>query len=144
MAIEIVDGVECKWCPRCEDYIPVERFAKNNSVSDGLQSYCKQCKRECLREWRADNNEEYNTYQREYFAINPDKYRQQVLAKRLNNAIRDGKITRPNYCSICYSTDQIEGHHPSYDDGNELNVMWLCRRCHADLHRQLKEDAKHD
>jgi len=32
-----------KYCPKCESYLPLNRFSNNQSNSDGLASYCKVC-----------------------------------------------------------------------------------------------------
>lgn len=50
-------------------------------------------------------------------------------------------------CRICGSGEQLEGHHWSYDDLNNVdNVITLCHRCHRDVHefwdevRQIQRD----
>jgi hypothetical protein len=49
----------------------------------------------------------------------------------VNNAIQAGRIARGD-CSEC-GAPHAEGHHPDYS--KPLEVVWLCRRCHTDLHR---------
>jgi hypothetical protein len=57
---------------------------------------------------------------------------------KLNNALEQGKIIRPQVCSKCKEdpgTDalgrsRIEGHHP--DHSKPLEVIWLCDRCHKE------------
>jgi hypothetical protein len=51
----------------------------------------------------------------------------------LNNAIKDRRIIRPETCSRCNKTARIEGHHPDYSKA--LEVVWLCRPCHVEEHR---------
>lgn len=155
--IEYIDGVAYKWCPRCEDYVLVEDFHKHKGKSDGLRGWCKECYRKYVREYkreyyennreranqyqreyRDNNRERVNQYAREYYQNNPDKYHQAFFVWYLNAAVRDGKIIKPNNCSICGSTEQIEGHHPDYEPGHELIVVWVCRRCHADIHREQR------
>ena len=45
-----------KYCPRCKRELPIDLFGSDASTSDGLQTYCKVCKRQSLREHRAKNN----------------------------------------------------------------------------------------
>ena len=52
----------------------------------------------------------------------------------MNNAIRAGKLIRSVICSNCGSGGKIEGHHEDYD--KPFDVVWLCIRCHNDLHME--------
>ena len=52
-------------------------------------------------------------------------------------ATREGKIKRPNNCSICHKYCKPESHHRDYS--KPLEVIWLCRKCHLEEHR--KPDA---
>ena len=57
---------------------------------------------------------------------------------RLNNAVAQGKILRPQYCESCgenpgtddLGRSRIEGHH--LDHSKPLEVVWLCDRCHKE------------
>lgn len=59
----------------------------------------------------------------------PEKRKAQI---KLNNALRYGKIKRPNTCSICNKSCKPQGHH--YDYSKPLDVIWMCKKCHSDLH----------
>jgi len=55
----------------------------------------------------------------------------------VSNALRDGRITRPDTCRECGVVGNVEAHHhEGYDRENWLNVEWLCVPCHK------KADAK--
>jgi hypothetical protein len=61
------------------------------------------------------------------------KNRIKRLAKdAVHNAIRAGKIVRQP-CSIC-GILKSEGHHPNY--AKSLEVVWLCKKHHAEIHRK--------
>lgn len=57
---------------------------------------------------------------------------------RLNNAVAQGRIKRPEFCERCNKnpgTDslgrsRIEGHHP--DHSKPFEVIWLCDSCHKE------------
>jgi transposase-like protein len=61
------------------------------------------------------------------------KYAAHVIVR---NAIRNGKFTQANNCSVCDSTEKIEGHHDDYT--KPLEVRWLCEKCHKEWHRHNK------
>jgi hypothetical protein len=51
-------------------------------------------------------------------------------------AIKSGKIVRPDKCLVCAKKCKPEGHHNDYT--KKLEVIWVCRQCHLDIHRQHK------
>jgi hypothetical protein len=69
-------------------------------------------------------------YRKEWQKRNPEKRRAQ---NAINNALRDGKITKPENCQKCGSDGRIEAHHPDYS--KPLEVAWLCNRDHVAAHR---------
>lgn len=46
-------------------------------------------------------------------------------------ALVTGVLTKAR-CAHCASIERIEAHHANYEE--PLNVVWLCRRCHARHH----------
>lgn len=89
---------------------------------------------------------------RQWYAANPhtgnhprDKQRQaeynrsrshspEVRArKRFYAAISLGRITRPNNCSVCGKQCKPHGHHDDYS--KPYDVLWVCTKCHGDIHR---------
>ena len=63
-----------------------------------------------------------------------DKYTE--CYKIFRKGLRRGVIERSNKCSICGSKKKIEGHHGDYN--KPLDVMWLCRKCHLSLHKDMR------
>jgi len=54
-------------------------------------------------------------------------------------AVRKGRLIRPESCSKCRSVCRLDAHHSDYS--RQLEVEWLCRRCHREVHRLEKEPA---
>lgn len=42
--------METKKCPRCGRVLPISEFNKRAKSPDGLQAYCRECKREIYQE----------------------------------------------------------------------------------------------
>jgi len=58
--------------------------------------------------------------------------------KAAANAVRDGRLTRQP-CEVCGRTETVEAHHDDYT--KPLDVRWLCRPHHRELHR-IPEDLR--
>lgn len=111
----------------------------------GFTSKCKVCIRSQVSLYRKVNVDKVMGYEMhrsssgrivDYRRKNPLKYKAHCL---VNNALRDGRIVRPDTCSCCQSTSKLQAHHWSYEEEHWLNVVWLCTRCHADEHNRLRE-----
>lgn len=50
----------------------------------------------------------------------------------LNKAIAGGRVRKPSRCSECGTKGYVEGHHDDYR--KPLEVRWLCRQCHENMH----------
>ena len=62
---------------------------------------------------------------------NPDSCQAHNL---VNNAVRDGRLYKPNQCESCSTETALHGHHCDYN--KPLDVMWLCDPCHKQWHRE--------
>lgn len=70
-----------------------------------------------------------------------DTYRKRHAIKykannKVNNALRDGKITKPTDCADCGGELELHAHHDDYT--KPLDVRWLCDPCHKEWHRNNK------
>lgn len=72
-----------KVCSKCGEEKELEEFHKNKSSKDGLQSRCKVCVREYLKQWRENNPE----YMKQWREENKDRVRENV--KRWQRENRD-------------------------------------------------------
>jgi hypothetical protein len=109
-----------KYCPDCEDYLPVEMFGKCASRYDGLTSYCREHQLERDRKRRqGKNREKHNDYMREYMRARAAKKKQQ---SDLFSAYRPATGPR---CKTCGKT--------LYDYEIKLGecLSHVQKRCHA-------------
>jgi len=86
---------------------------------------------ETVRKWREANKAKINEKQRAYRRGNPEKYRARTA---VGNALRDGKLTKPDRCQRCGEARPVEGHHHDYS--KPVEVEWICRLCHGKEHRR--------
>lgn len=85
--------------------------------------------KEYRRNYKKKNKEKIEEYHKEYWAKYPEKYK---AHRAVNNALAQGKMKKPDTCSRCTNTENIQGHHEDYN--KPLEVIWLCAKCHAKEH----------
>jgi hypothetical protein len=140
----------------------------------GVNSRCKECHKAKVRENRQEKADYYRTYDAYRYRADPKvkgrhkRYARTEAGKAafaaarqrwldanehkraahvaLGNAVRDGRVAKPEACARCGAGGRIEGHHHDY--ARPLDVEWLCRPCHVAEHRSqnnrlqaLHEDA---
>ena len=52
----------------------------------------------------------------------------------VTNAVRDGRLIKPDTCESCNNKCNPHGHHCDYN--KPLDVMWLCVSCHNKWHKE--------
>lgn len=140
-------------CNKCQAEKPITEFYKADRT-------CKDCRKAMVRKNRLDKIEQYKEFDRRR-ANNPDRvkarkeyaktaegkaaksramkaYKERYPMKKAahcitGNAIRDGKLVRPDAYESCGGTHRIEAHHDDYT--KPLMVRWLCEGCHKEWHR---------
>ncbi len=100
--------------------------------------------REYQRRWARANRDKRLVYEKNWHDKNPgtrEKYRQinrdrhpekQRARGILSKHVADGKIIRQP-CEVCGVTTDVQGHHDDYS--KPLEVRWLCRTHHMEVHR---------
>lgn len=137
-----------KRCFKCGKDKPIEDFYRHKRMADGHLNKCKECTKRDSRETRAAKLEYYRQYDRDranrpnrlqlsvfqtkqYRAEHPNRY---VANSKVGNALRDGRLVRPDHCSKCGNKGKVFGHHPDYS--KPLDVIWLCQPCHKQVHKE--------
>lgn len=147
-------------CTYCKVDKPISDFYSSSIHKNGTTGGCKLCLREksilnrdkkldYYREFdrqranlphRVKARKEYQQTEQGKEALdrshkawrsrNPASYQAHNM---VNNAIRDGKLFKPNQCEGCNDETTLHGHHCDYN--KPLDVMWLCDPCHKQWHR---------
>lgn len=122
------------YCHTCKDD-NIDNLLSNGISPFGVHRYiCRKCNTERLRKYRKTK-------------IGIENTRKAVKKSTLKHAVKqNARITLSYYvkigrviklpCEICGEI-KVDGHHDDY--GKPLEVKWLCRKHHADLHKELKK-----
>lgn len=140
-----------KPCIRCGESKTIDEFYTHPRMADGHLNKCKGCcKKDAAIVSRTQKARERDfkrhhenperrrqtrecTYRRR--KANPEKVRAYNAIQR---AITSGKVKRLP-CEVCGDA-KSEGHHDDY--AKPLEVKWLCRKHHAEIHRRRDENGE--
>jgi hypothetical protein len=86
--------------------------------------------------WRKANPEKCRGYYEKYRAQNPEKA---AAMWEVWNAKVRGKLVEPKCCADCGEAAKLDAHHEDYS--KPLDVVWICRTCHAARHLKVREVA---
>ena len=125
-------------CPKC---------GVENAPAYARDKTCKDCRKNLVRQRRYDpatrdrileydrqrGNRQGPDYMRAVRERDPVAYK---ARNAVSNAVRDGRLLRPDQCSHCHTKCRPHGHHEDYS--KPLDVVWLCAACHRQFHA-LKE-----
>jgi hypothetical protein len=148
-------------CRLCKVVKPLDDFYAHPQMIEGHDSKCKECAKAIVHAAKARRPEYYKEYDRDramlpHRVLARTEYQKtengkQSLSKShkkykikypdrnfavtsLNNAVRDGKISKPFNCSVCNQDRiRIHGHHNDYS--KPFEVTWMCHRCHMEWHK---------
>jgi ribosomal protein S27AE len=138
-----------KQCKKCLRTKSIDDFWKRSDVLDGHFGKCKECALDDLKKYQKDNHDRLINLRRLRYDIvgYAPKWRSKEATKRAKkkwaenhrdekrardrvcHAVHTGKLIRPDFCSKCSSIGRVEAHHEDYS--RPLDVIWLCKKCHA-------------
>ena len=145
-----------KKCFKCGARKPLSEFYEHSRMADGHLNKCKACTKVDVKaryrerynndpEWRerqrARGREKhhrlYKGRKRRVFRAPPRNKKKAATA--VGNAVRDGRMVKPTSCS-CGRSDipgrEMHAHHEDY--GDKYRVVWLCAKCHANVHYEIE------
>ena len=117
-----------KTCFKCNETKPITGFYVHPAMGDGRLNKCKECTRKDVRENYMANIEKYREYDRKR-GYRPGP-RHKVAARMATRSLE----RKP--CEVCGET-KVEAHHDDYT--KPLEVRWLCKRHHAEVHIRHEE-----
>ena len=146
-----------KTCFKCGESKSVDEFYKHPGSADGYLGKCKGCTKKDTTANRENKAEYYKRYDKKRAQLPHrvrarEKYQKENLEKvneikkkwakknrhktnatlQVKRAIEKGALVRSEYCDNCKNTAYTEGHHHDYN--KLLEVIWLCKKCHTDVH----------
>jgi hypothetical protein len=159
-------NVNCKKeCFKCKKIKDMDDFYKHKQMKDGRLGKCKDCSKSDVRKNYRSNIDHYKNYEKARAGLDHRVKARNDYAKtengkcRLNagtkawrarnpikrmastivrNAVRGGKLFKPDNCESCESTpNRLHGHHDDY--AFPLIVRWLCPGCHNKWHKENGE-----
>ena len=69
------------------------------------------------------------------------KNKDKTLAEsKLDYAIKNGIVIRPDCCSVCGVPCKPQGHH--FDYSKPLDVIWVCSKCHSEIHKKIRDEKR--
>ena len=137
--------MERKVCFKCGIEKDLSEFYVHPRMKDGHLNKCKECTKRDAHERivlhpeivRAYEKKRYSDPKRKecvrrHVAQWSEKYPERKKASNMvNNAVRDGRLLKPDKCEMCNKEGKLHGHH--YDYSKPLDVIWLCPECHAQI-----------
>jgi hypothetical protein len=132
----MTDGLlgKCKECTKTD--VKTNRRVNREQIVAYEKRRANLPKRRALKvKWRINNPGKRQSISDRWGDRNPQK-RMAIIAA--NNAVRDGRLNKKP-CAVCGRQDG-QAHHEDYS--RPLDVIWLCRPCHAKhhVHKRLIEN----
>lgn len=145
-----LDNGEIKKCPQCGFFKPLSEYHIRDSERHWFSTRCKQCHNGRGREYR--QTEQYRDTHAKW---QQSENGQKVVSKRMehwrkknplkrkahhavSHALRDGRLEKLP-CKVCGL--KAEAHHHDYS--KPLDVVWLCKSHHVELHYDENTKAAH-
>lgn len=116
----------------------IDRYKNRKKRLEYKKNYVKEHKkeiREYYRKWYVKNGRgrsvDYAEAISEWRINHPKEF---IAQKKLQHAVKIGKIIKPKNCEDCLEERRLSAHHEDYE--KPLKVVWLCSSCHKIRHEK--------
>jgi hypothetical protein len=139
-----------KTCTQCKITKNLESFYRR---SNGRHlAACKTCENKRSNKWKENNKERHRLSSKNYYEKHKERYnelqrnkmkndkdyrRKQSVIQEIKKAIKSRKLKKRDVCEICYASS-TQCHHEDYN--KPLDIVELCKDCHALLHKQYRNN----
>jgi hypothetical protein len=126
--------VATKPCIKCFEVKRLDEFYPHKQMADGHLNMCKVCSRKEATKFRNAHVEQYRAYDRKRGWRPPKDYFKVAVRRAVRDALANGTLKKMP-CEVGSDCrGRIEAHHDDYD--KPLDVRWLCKKHHAEVHTQ--------
>jgi hypothetical protein len=125
-----MNSMECCFCKKPKEDLLIHC---RGTETRPTRYSCRGCNTERLKKYRSTPRGKARVYAAVYRSIEKHQDKQNARAT-LRSAVKSGIVQKPKHCERC-TVKKIDGHHDDYF--KPLEVRWLCRSHHADVHREL-------
>lgn len=129
-------------CSHCKKYLARGKVVKSSKQVRKGKEYqyyvCVKCNSDRMRAYLKTDNGRRIVNRAVAKSMKLHATRQAARAK-VNYHIAKGKIVRPKICPKCNKRKKTEAHHTDYT--KPLKVKFMCRQCHAVIHRKLEDKS---
>jgi hypothetical protein len=119
-------------CSQCKLELPLTNFGRDKQTKTGRLHKCRSCRSD---DYYGDHEKNlgYRRERRKHWNLRDTRTPEQKrVHATFQNAVRVGKLVRPETCQKCGAGCVPDGHHKDY--ARPLDVLWLCRACHKAEH----------
>lgn len=126
---KVVNNIKFRRCSKCSELKPLNEFNKSKKSPDGLDYWCKDCKKQVRIKWYLDNpqyNKQYGEEHKDELTEKNKQYRKEhknELAEKKKQWYKSNKKERSKYFKQW--SNSLRGY------------CWACR------YNNLREDIKH-
>ena len=124
-------------CRHCKIFTGTMCDCKHKRPDGTFRRYfsCRACQTKRLKQYRDRNKQKIRSIVKKYETNNKTKV---LCWAKIKQAVKNKTIKKPVCCEVCGQGKKLDAHHKDYT--KPLEVMWLCRTCHKNLHKIQKGD----
>ncbi len=135
----------CTECRRIANHATYEKYKEKRRANARVSAKKRRTENAehhyaLKKAWIAKHREQVNAWGKARRFKRPIRYK---AAYVLSNAVKLGKLPPARNLICCQCGAQAEQyHHWSYAPEHWLDVIPVCVKCHREIHKQLREQAK--